>query len=131
MGAWGVSSFENDDALDWLEELLASDGLLILYSAFEMLDEEFIECPDACNALAACEVVAALKGNARPTLPEQAEDWLKAHHDDDIQELHQMALRAIERITSEDSELNELWQESDEYDDWLADIKQLKDALSA
>lgn len=131
MGAWGVSSFENDDAIDWLEELLQSDNFLILYSAFEMVDEDYLECPDGCNALAAAEVVAALGDNCRDNMPEPAKQWVANHKAQYTEDLSTMALGAIDRVTAANSELNELWQESDEYSEWLSDIKGLKAALAA
>jgi Domain of unknown function (DUF4259) len=35
MGAWGYSAFENDDALDWLADLEASDSIKILIDGFD------------------------------------------------------------------------------------------------
>ncbi len=135
MGAWGISSFDNDDAADWLEELLLADNLLILYSAFEMVDEEYLEFPDACNALAAAEVVLALKGNTRKGVPAKAQQWVQQHQSsataDELAELTKMAIAAVKKVTSPDSELDELWQESEDYDDWLEDIITLKEALKA
>ena len=42
-------------------------------------------------------------------------------------ELKEKAVKAIDRVLSKDSELNELWSESEEdYQSWLNDVKQLK-----
>ncbi|MGL5144558.1 MAG: DUF4259 domain-containing protein [Acinetobacter junii] len=40
-----------------------------------------------------------------------------------------LAKRVLERIVADDSELKELWLESDEYELWLGNIQQLNDAL--
>lgn len=131
MGAWGVSTFENDDAVDWLEELIGSVNLLILYSTFEMLEEDYLECPDGCNALAAAEVVAALNNQARASFPEQAKQWVATHKNDKSDDLLDLALNAVDKVISKSSELNELWKKSDEYGEWLKDVASLKLALKA
>jgi hypothetical protein len=41
------------------------------------------------------------------------------------------SLRAIEHILSERSELRELWQDSDEYDNWRASVDDLKARIGA
>ena len=64
MGAWGVLAFDNDDANDWAYGLEDADDLSLIESAFKTVEEEedYLESPDACNALAACEVLARLNG---------------------------------------------------------------------
>ena len=71
MGAWGVGSFENDDAADWvagLDEISLADLTGILSQAAD--DPAYLEGPAASVAVAAGEVVAALNGGtpARPRM---------------------------------------------------------------
>jgi hypothetical protein len=111
MGAWGPGSFDNDDALDWLDDLLdgASDAIR---EALEATDAEELEAPDASSALAAAEVVAAAAGKPAPDLPGEVSDWLEEHGPKQATELAPLARRAAERIRR-DSELRDLWEEND------------------
>ena len=47
MGAWGIGTFENDDAVEWLDELQASADRAVLQSAFEGTEngDEYLEAP--------------------------------------------------------------------------------------
>jgi len=62
MGAWGVLAFDNDEANDWAYDLVEADDLSLVESAFDMVAaaDDYLEAPDASNALAACEVLARL-----------------------------------------------------------------------
>lgn len=51
MGAWGIKSFENDDASDWLYDLEESDDPSVIQKALQ-LDMAYLEAPECCNALA-------------------------------------------------------------------------------
>jgi hypothetical protein len=45
--------------------------------------------------------------------------------------LAESARGAIDRIVGENSELNELWEDTDDYDAWVEDVKNLRDRLDA
>jgi uncharacterized protein YdcH (DUF465 family) len=40
-------------------------------------------------------------------------------------------LTALLLLTSENSELDELWQDSDDYDEWIKNIETLRETLSS
>lgn len=71
MGAWGSGSFDNDDALDWVNDLEGSKGTAVIEFALQaVLDEsDYLEAPECSAALCAAEVVAALKGAPGQGLP--------------------------------------------------------------
>ena len=75
MGAWGFGTFENDDAGDWLFDLEETNDLSLIEQTLT-LEDDYIEAPDGCNALAAAEIVAALMGKTRGCLPENATKWI-------------------------------------------------------
>lgn len=81
MGAWGLESFENDDALDWLADLEQADDEQFLVETLTAAIEEagYLEIGGASNAIAAAEVVAALAGHPAPSLPEAAAAWVTTH----------------------------------------------------
>lgn len=127
MGAWGLQSFDNDDALDWLAELAESTDISVLKAAL-VLTEDYIESPEACNAFAAAEVVLALLGKPRVELPEEAQEWV-GHHPLDAKPLVPLAIQAVTQILGEDSELKELWEETQDFDAWQRDVQDLLSRL--
>ncbi len=122
MGAWDYGNFENDDLLDWLDDFVETeDPIGFITYALQALDEPtgYLDVDLCLEALAACEVIAALKGAPSPELPESVQDWVQAHQFEEVQHLRASALRAIGQVTTE-SELKNLWEDSDDYSSWLA-----------
>ncbi len=78
MGAWGYLPFENDDALDWLDEL-ESGGAEVIRKALAKAGDRYINAPDGAIALAAAEITSASHGNPLGDLPENVADWVTAH----------------------------------------------------
>lgn len=171
MGAWGSGPFENDDALDWAQSFVeAEDGLsggqtdepgkidlivgplAIAAGGMDDLDDdeededsqttEFIETDLACHAIAAAEVIAAVRGKSHPDLsgqPKPVDDddvdedgdededgggdslqliakWVKSGSEDHEtlrdEGVREVAIQALERIR-DDSELAELWSDAE------------------
>ena|SRR5438270_8386453 len=133
MGAWGVLAFDNDDANDWAYDLEKVDDLSLVESAFEAVveAEDYLEAPDALNALAACEVLARLNGKPgyRNAYTGKVDEWVAAHPLTPRAELLGRADAVIDRILGENSELKELWSETDENGNWLASVKDLRRRL--
>jgi len=78
MGAWGAGNFENDDALDWLA-VLQAEGLQAAGGAIQdvlTLADDYLEATTCCAALAAAEVIAALRGRPASRLPDELVEWL-------------------------------------------------------
>jgi hypothetical protein len=122
MGAWGHLFDENDDAADWLADFEDSPDWATVDEAFAAARGDYIEAPDASNALAAAEVVAAGLGKASPRLEAAITKWASAHSSDAVSRLHQ-AIAAL-TIIRDNSELQELWQEAEEYADWQASVNE-------
>ncbi len=76
MGAWGNGSFENDDAADFLTEVTEGEDFAPVREIFATVvnSTEYLEAPDASQAIAAAEIVAASCG--RPTSAAQEEEEL-------------------------------------------------------
>ena len=130
MGAWGVGSFDNDDASDWVYELQESEGTELLTPALEAISPDAkLEAPECSMALAAAEVVAALYGQALDALPTEVAAWVNENDVDMDSDLIALALMAIHRIDT-DSELKDLWKDSGELDAWSATIRDLESRLS-
>ena len=120
MGAWGVGNFDNDDAADWAYELTESDGTGVLMAALEEAGVAgYLEAPVACIALAAAEVVAALLGNPGKALPDEMRKWVAVNDVEVEHDLLSLSRAAVKRV-KEDSELRELWQDSNDFEQWLS-----------
>ncbi|SFT16753.1 DUF4259 domain-containing protein [Paenibacillus sp. BC26] len=134
MGAWGNGIFENDDVLDWKAELLESEDLEMIAATLEtVMDEEYIEVDLASNALGAIEILAALQGKPGEELKrdsgevEGLKEWIEQHQGQG-KSLLPLAKKAIKKI-KKDSELKELWEESEDHEAWLHVIKDLESRL--
>ena len=130
MGAWGVKTFENDDALDWVSELEQAEDHSLIEETLKVVTErgdEYLEAPEACMALAAAEVVAALNKASSPDLPEEVKQWISQHRLGNLR-LTPLALKAVQRIKT-NSELKELWDESDSAAEWQEVIRSLETRL--
>jgi len=130
MGAWGIKTFENDDSSDWLYDLEESDDLSVLESALNEAEQDYIEAPEGCNILAAAEVILGLQGKGRE-LPENAQEWIEKNKGLNVSTLVTVAIKAVDAVLSDKSELFELWQDAEEdFENWKSDVESIKAALS-
>jgi len=116
MGAWGAGNFENDDALDWLA-VLQAEGLPAAGAAIQdvlTLADDYLEAPTCCAALAAAEVIAALRGRPASRLPDELVEWLGRVSGDPGEQLARNARNAVDAIRRS-SELRELWEDDEEW----------------
>jgi hypothetical protein len=130
MGAWGLTSFENDDALDWVIDLESAVDMTILFDTLAFVnesEEDYLDASDSCFALAASEVVAALGGKPASNLPDEIIKWIDGKGEPEPTLLSH-AKKAVTAVL-EDSELKELWEETDEYEAWVADVEGLLERL--
>lgn len=135
MGAWGIGSFENDDAADFMIDLLDSGDLSLVREVLDnvLTSTEYVEAPDAAMAIVAAEILAAALGRA--TLAAQQEeglaDWLARIRPTVDDDLRQQAGSALRRILAEHSELRELWEDTEDVQDWQAAVTDLAQQLHA
>lgn len=135
MGAWGAGSFDNDTALDWLDDLARAPGTRAIRQALEHVSDNdgYIDADEASAALAAAELVAGLLGQPPARLPEAAAEWLGAPPRDapaEARALQPLALVAVNRARTI-SELRDLWEESKHAADWKQALDDLERRLRA
>jgi Domain of unknown function (DUF4259) len=131
MGAWTHESFGNDDACDWAYELEEADDLSVIESALDAVlaaGSEYLEAPEASQAIAAAEVIARLQGNfgIKDSYSEAVDIWVGKVKLAPTSQLITKTRQALDRIIAEPSELLELWQDSDEGDSWLCAVSELR-----
>jgi hypothetical protein len=130
MGAWGAGSFENDDAMDWVVRLAEGSGHAVLRDALTPIattDDRYLEAPDCSIAVAAAEAVAAARGHANASLPDEVVGWVRKKPEV-TGELVTLARSAVDRIAAK-SELRDLWDESDSAETWRAAMTDLRARL--
>lgn len=130
MGAWGIGSFENDDALDWVIDLEAAENFQILADAFDIVIDQKgnqADAYDASIAVCAAEVTAGLLGNPADDLPEEVLVWIDSRPDPSTT-LVNMAKDSLS-VVLKDSELRLLWEETDEFEAWRETIFDLQERL--
>ena len=132
-GAWDVGPFDNDDALDWVWELLESDDMSVVKRTLQdAIDSSgYLEAPTASMAIAAAEVVAALKGNPRAQLPAEVIEWIGKRDDEIDEDIVAAARQAIAQVVDTDSsELAQLWMDSAEMATaWRSELANLEQRL--
>ena len=136
MGAWSADAFGNDDACDWAFGLENANDLSLVESTLDTVlshGTEYVEAPEASEALAAIEAIARLQGNwgERNAYTEPVDEWVEKTKLQPSAALTKKAHLVIERILAENSELKELWQESEEYEAWQAFVAELKSRVNA
>ncbi len=129
----GIGSFDNDDARDFLAEVTAGGDLSLVREVFDnvLTSTEYVEAADARQAIAAAEIVAAALGRATPA--GQGQDrlgrWLAQLRPRVAPDLVAQAEAALTRILARNSELRELWEDTEEFAEWRAAVDELREQL--
>src|SRR5262245_50843415 len=104
MGAWATGSFGNDRAGDWAVELREHADLAFVEATLDdvlAVGEDYLDSCEASAGLAACEVIARLKGHwgARDDDSRNADEWVEAHPQAPPGLLVAKAVAVIDRVT--------------------------------
>lgn len=135
MGTWSLEPFGNDTACDWAYDLEESTDLSLIQQAFAKVlaadkEEGYVDADDGQEALAALEVVFKLKdkGTQSDSYTEGVDHWVQQHPQPIPQTLIDLAQQALAVLSSEKSELTELWEEEPL---WQENLKVLTKNLTA
>lgn len=141
MGAWGIETFENDKAQDWIHTFRANPSERLLLDAFEA---EYDRPPGFLDrflkpryprrkyitgehVLASAEVIATLLGRPPSPTPEDLKDLPCVVIG---RGTSAKAIEAIDRMLA-DSDLQSCWeQETKEYPDWLSSVMDIRERLT-
>ncbi|MET9675698.1 DUF4259 domain-containing protein [Streptomyces sp. NPDC006482] len=132
MGTWDIGPFDSDTAADFsyrVDEAPAEKRAEVLRAAFREVTtagDDYLDSDLAVEAIASAALVAAQCPGGEPVTtaygPKQPLPELPA-------ELRPMAVEALDRVLGPDSELLELWEESDG-EEWKAGIRKLRAVLA-
>lgn len=136
MGAWSHESFGNDEACDWVARLEEQDDFGFVESTLDAVINvggDYLEAPEACEAIAAAEVLARACGNPgnAESAPQGVDAWLQRVNVKPSATLMVKARQALDRIQTEPSELMELWEDSDAPDAWRVAVNDLAARVAA
>jgi len=131
MGTWAHDAFGNDTACDWAFGLENVDDLSLVMQALARVLEtgdDYLDADVATEGLAACEVIARLKGNSgvRNAYTEPVDEWVSAHPIPVSPALAEQALEVIDRVLALPSELLDLWKDGKDPDEWHKAVSNLR-----
>lgn len=133
MGTWALHSFGNDDAGELVGDLVEGTDLVPVLEAIQRVQSTsgYLEAPEAQQGLAACEILALALGH--PSAASQAEEeltaWITRVKPSVDAAVVSQAVQVVDRVLAPNSELRQLWEESDEFRDWQADVAALRARL--
>ena len=132
MGDWDVGAFGNDTAKEWLIELMSGEStspiLRAIVNVAKLPATDYLQAPECEIAIAASELVVAARGNPSSQLPTDTASWIANRKFVAGKEVVAMALKVLRRI-EENSELKELWSDTDSAGEWRRSIGDLKKRL--
>ncbi len=117
-----------------LEKSKGLDGLLKPINKI-ISETGYLETPYCTEALAAAEVISASISNNFTKIPNEAKQWLENESGifskkPEILISHaKLAKQAVQKILTS-SELQELWEETDEYENWKIILNNLLVSLN-
>jgi Domain of unknown function (DUF4259) len=134
MGAWDYGTLDNDDAQDFIGDLLDTRGdrWRMVEAAIDLIADaaDTTESNEEGAALAACEVVAAAaNGAASEELDEEVAAWAMRTAPKHLHMLAQRAIGVVNRI-AERSELKTLWEQSSDFQLWDTELQELRRRLT-
>ncbi|MGO4502484.1 MULTISPECIES: DUF4259 domain-containing protein [unclassified Dyella] len=131
MGAWAARVFDDDTALDFLEEQLIprADPRAVMRAAFERaLAADYVDYDDG-QAVLACAAVILSARNGQPLDDDETGAriaWREGLASLDFSSLAELGSKACLRVCGESSELRELWEEdADLLSAWIGHVESL------
>jgi hypothetical protein len=134
MSAWGISNFENDTALNWIENLIEKSDIdsinstiNIFVSDFDPEETSLIECS---KFLAVVELLAGLLGNPSEDFPDELTDWIEGKYIKVNDDVVNKAKEGV-ALVLKDSEAKEMYWDSGYQKSWVEAQNSLIKRLSA
>ncbi|MEU8923013.1 DUF4259 domain-containing protein [Kitasatospora sp. NPDC048545] len=131
MGTWDIGHFDNDTAADFagaLDDAESAERKSILRSALlgAARAGEYLDFDEGAESVAAAALVAAqCPGGAAV----ESAYGPGAEIPPPAVELRGLAVEALDRVVAEESELAELWDETEEGPAWRRGVRALRDVL--
>ncbi len=132
MGTWGFNVFDDDSAMDFFYELVENEDFIsqIEDALNNATESEYLEVDEANAVLVSCSIIDACLNDTSYVFP--SDDYKKlisAEYRTKFKSFKSLAVEAISNVLSENSEINELWDETDSYENWKNNILKIKENL--
>ncbi|MET0422528.1 MAG: DUF4259 domain-containing protein [Actinoplanes sp.] len=133
MGTWDAGPFDNDTAADWCGHLRDTEAAkrpdLLRGAVNDVVEntDDYLDSYYAERVVAAAAVMASQLPGGEPINSAYASGDLASEIPGDLPAL---ALRALDRITGDESEWRELWEETDSYPAVLAGLDAIRVPLT-
>ncbi len=129
MGTWGIGSFENDDAWDWVSELERGEHGELIEQTLDAA-QPGPRVPDAIDGalcIVAAEAVAAWIGRPAHGLPEEIGEWIDRQGAAPFG-LCERALRGLHQVVT-DSGLRDMWSREGRLSAWVQHVSEIERRL--
>jgi hypothetical protein len=130
-----LSNFDTINSDDFLSDLSMNGYGLIALALDKILDQDeetgLTECEEA---VIACEIVAAVTGTPSHDFPGELYEWIGVFlapgsiGREEVGFLREKAADVIDHLVTE-SELRQLWEDSPEFDAWIATQVELQNRI--
>lgn len=135
MGTWDIGFFDNDMACDWENEITTNTNLDYIENALKPVinnKEDSLDIDLANRALAAADALSRFSGKngIHNSYTEHLDNWTNSYKEEIPKNLLKLAINAIDKVLSPESELIQFWKIRAEYSNWLDIVEQLKDVLN-
>jgi len=132
MGAWGPGTFEDDLAVDWLEDLFESDPEAFFAACLDLSGLDDLPYLACIGVLCTAEMIHSLVREPRDDLPGAARRWTRDHRNLNVDRFVASALIGLDRVADERSEMHERWLDhAEQYGQWRSRIDDLIKRLEA
>ncbi|MFJ3145820.1 DUF4259 domain-containing protein [Streptomyces halstedii] len=135
MGTWGMGHFDSDTAADFagrLDDTPPAEREAVVKEALAVTAGtgagEYLDADDGVVAVAAAALLAAQRPGGTPVDSAYAPDEPVPPL---APELRELAVRALDRVVADASELLELWADVGEGEEWSAGVRSLRATLAA
>lgn len=126
MGTWGIGSFQDDIAVDWLEDLFDSDPVAFFRQCLDLSGEDYLGHIACVGVVCTSEMIHGLLRQPRAGLPEAAHQWLEQHKALNVQPFLGEAIVGLERVRENKSEMFAMWEDDgDRLDQWRESVGDL------
>lgn len=134
MGAWDSGIFDNDEALDWVQEFLnlptaQAKEELIERTLEAALRSEHMDCGVVESAMAAGETIAAVLGRPSAQAPAELQDWARKA-EADFSALLPRAVKIAQTLRGS-AAYRSMWLDSTSYPRWQSHADDLIARLKA
>ncbi|MFK8113327.1 MAG: DUF4259 domain-containing protein [Rubripirellula sp.] len=132
MGTWGLGTFDDDIACDWLEDLHESDPIAFFVQCLDLDGDDYLEFLACIGVVCTAEVIHAVICGPRKRVPEAVHQWIQHHPDLSVIALVPDAISGLRRVLGSDSEMLQRWEDNEPmFDDWIKSIEDLIQRLQS